>query len=415
MPGSISAISPASLAERLGLRPGDELVAINGHTLRDVIDVQFYAAEERLTMQVRRGAETLMLRAQRRYNEPLGLEFTSPTFDTDIRRCNNRCCFCFVSQMPRGLRDSLYIRDDDYRHSFLFGNYITLTNLTEEDWARIEEQHLSPLYISVHATEPALRRRILGNPHAPDIMVQLQRLAEIGIEAHTQLVLVPGLNDGPHLERSLGDLAELYPAVRSVSVIPVGLTKYHRGKCRPYTLGEMRQVWETVTTWQKHLRRKLGVGFAYLADEWYLRLGENIPPQEAYDGQELQENGVGLARALLDHWPEASRTLAALGTIQTWVTGTLAAPLLADLAKDFAAQTGIAVDVVPIPNRFFGTTVSVAGLLTGQDVLAYLRERPVRGTLVLPAAMFRGPQGQSLDEMRPEHFAQTLGRPVLCL
>lgn len=415
MPGTISTVLPGSLAERLGLRPGDKVVAINGRSPRDVIDVQFYAAEERLTFEVQREAEKLTIQAHRRYGEPVGLEFTNPTFDAGIRRCNNRCCFCFVSQMPRGLRDSLYIRDDDYRYSFLFGNYITLTNLTEEDWARIEEQHLSPLYISVHATDPELRRRILGNPRAPDITAQLRRLADMGIEVHTQLVLVPGLNDGLHLERSIGDLAGLYPAVRSVSVVPVGLTRYHRGGCRPYTVEEMRQVWETVTAWQKHLRQELGVGFAYLADEWYLRLGESVPSQEAYDGQELQENGVGLVRVLLDNWPQTGRVLAALGAPQTWVTGTLAAPLLADLAESFASQTGIAVEVVPIPNRFFGTTVSVAGLLTGRDVLAYLRERPARGTLVLPAAMFRGPQGQSLDEMRPEGLAQALGQPVVCL
>ncbi|MCX7682649.1 MAG: DUF512 domain-containing protein [Anaerolineae bacterium] len=415
MAGIISAVLPGSLAARLGLRPGDEVIAINGFLLRDVIDVRFYAAEEQLTLQVRRGAEELILSARRRYYEPLGLEFTSPTFDTGIRRCNNRCAFCFVSQMPRGLRRSLYIRDDDYRHSFLFGNYITLTNLTEEDWARIEEQHLSPLYISVHATDPDLRRRLLGNPQAPDIMAQLQRLAEMGIEVHTQLVLVPGLNDGPHLERSISDLAGLYPAVRSVSIVPVGLTQYHRGGCRPYTVEEMRQVWALTVSWQKHLRRRLGVSFAYLADEWYLRLGERVPPPGAYDGQELQENGVGLVRALLDNWRQTAAVLATLGTPQIWVTGDLAAPLLAGLAEEFAHQTGITVEVVPVPNRFFGTTVNVAGLLTGQDVIAHLRGRPAPETLVLPAAMFRGPQGQSLDEMRPEEIARALGWPVVCL
>ncbi|MCS7282075.1 MAG: DUF512 domain-containing protein [Anaerolineae bacterium] len=408
--GLISFVHPNSLAARLGLRPGDELVSINGHPLRDIIDVQFYSAEDRLTLVVRREGQEQTLRARRRYNEPLGLEFARPTFDTDIRQCNNRCEFCFVFQMPRGLRPSLYIRDDDYRHSFLFGNYVTLTNLTEEDWARIEEQHLSPLYVSVHATDPDLRRRLLGNPHAPDVMEQLRRLAQMGIEVHTQLVLVPGANDGPHLDRSIGDLAGLYPAVRSVSVVPVGLTKYHRGGCRPYAPEEMERVWRQVTAWQRRLRQQLGVRFVYLTDEWYIRLGKRIPSRAAYDGLDLRENGVGLARALLDAWPRLRRDLTRLGSPQTWVTGVLAAPLLSSLANDLAARTGLRVQVLPVPNRFFGETVTVAGLLTGQDILARLREEPSEGVIVLPEVIFRGPEGQTLDEMRPEDIAAAVGR-----
>lgn len=409
----ISVVRPNSLAARLGLRPGDELLDINDHPVRDLIDVQFYGAEERLTLRVRRGGEELTLRARRRYDEPLGLDFTRPTFDTDIRRCPNHCDFCFVAQMPRGLRPSLYIKDDDYRYSFLFGSYITLTNLTEEDWARIQEQHLSPLYVSVHATDPDLRRRILGNPRAPNVLDGLRRLARLGIEVHTQLVLIPGLNDGPHLERSIGDLADLYPSVRSVSVVPVGLTRYHRGGCRPYTPQEMRRVWEQVTAWQRRLGQQLGVRFAYLSDEWYLRLGEKIPPRAAYDGLDLTENGVGLVRALLDRWQEVERTLVALrGPSQTWVTGTLMAPLLEALAAKFIARTSIFAEVVPVPNRRFGETVTVAGLLTGQEVVAHLRERPLREIVVLPGAMFCGPEGQSLDEMQPEDLARALERPV---
>ncbi len=413
MPGIISAVHPNSLAARLGLQPGDQLLAINGRPVRDIIDVQFYGARERLTLHIRRGGQERTLRARRRYDEPLGLDFTRPTFDTDIRRCNNRCEFCFVSQMPRGLRPSLYIKDDDYRYSFLFGNYITLTNLTEEDWARIEEQHLSPLYVSVQATDPDLRRRLLGNPRAPDVMAQLRRLAAMGIEVHTQLVLIPGLNDGPHLDRSVGDLAELYPAVRSVSIVPVGLTKYHRGGCRPYTVEEMRRVWEQVTAWQERLRPAMGVRFVYLTDEWYLRLGKPVPLAAAYDGLDLRENGVGLVRALLNGWRRVEKALAARGgPSQTWVTGELMAPTLTRLAAKFTQRTGVRAEVVPVPNRFFGETVTVAGLLTGQDVVATLRERVLGDVVVLPNVMFRGPDGQSLDEMRPDDIAHLLSRPV---
>jgi putative radical SAM enzyme (TIGR03279 family) len=312
--------------------------------------------------------------AERRYDEPLGMEFAHPTFDT-VRRCNNRCEFCFVAQMPLGLRRSLYVKDDDYRYSFLFGNYVTLTNLDEADWERIGEQHLGPLYVSIHATDLDMRRRVLHNPVAPDVMAQLRRLAALGIEVHAQIVVIPGLDDGPHLDRSIGDLTGLYPALRSVSVVPMGLTRYHQGGCRIHTKAEMRVVLEQVTGWQARLLPQLGIRFAYLSDEWYLRLGEKFPPAEAYDGLDLRENGVGLVL----------RSLVA----------------------------GLPAEVVPVVNRFFGETVTVAGLLTGRDVVAQLRERDLGDVVLLPAAMFGGPEGQSLDEMRPQEIGEALGRPVL--
>ncbi len=412
MGGIVSSVAQGSLAERIGLRPGDELLAINDQPLRDVIDVRFYGAEEYLTLRVRRGGEERTLTARRRYDEPLGLEFARPTFDTDIRRCNNRCAFCFVAQMPPGLRRSLYVKDDDYRYSFLFGNYITLTNLTEEDWGRIEEQHLSPLYVSVHATDPDLRRRIFRNPHAPDVMAQLRRLVEMGIEVHTQIVLVPGLNDGPHLDRSIADLATLYPGVRSVSVVPVGLTKYHRGGLRVHTLEEARQVFEQVTGWQDRFRARLGVNFAYLSDEWYLRLGEPVPPVEAYDGLDLTENGVGMVARFLSSGFRVRGSefgTSRSGTV-TLVTGTLFAPVLRQVV---AGRPG--AEVVAVENRFFGETVTVAGLLTGRDVVDQLRGRDLGEVVLLPPAMFGGPEGQTLDEMQPEEIERALGRPVLLI
>jgi len=404
MPGGlIVRVSSGSLAERLGLQPGDELLAIDDHLLRDVIDVRFYSAKERLTLRVCRRGKEMALGVERRYDEPLGLEFARPTFDTAIRRCNNRCDFCFVEQMPAGLRRSLYVKDDDYRHSFLFGNYVTLTNMTEADWERIGEQRLSPLYVSVHATDLAARRRLLHNPTAPDVMAQLRRLAEAGIEAHTQIVLVPGLNDGEQLERSIGHLAELYPAVRSVSVVPVGLTRFHRGGCRLYTPEEVRTVVEQVVAWQAKLRARLGVNFAYLSDEWYLRLGNKVPPAEAYDGLELGENGVGLVRRFLDRTASGRRRMAN-GTL---VTGTLFAPVLRQVTAGLAD-----IEVVPVVNRFFGETVTVAGLLTAQDVVQQVQTRGL-DTVVLPASMFGGPDGRSLDGVRPEEIAEALGRPVV--
>jgi putative radical SAM enzyme (TIGR03279 family) len=406
MGGVISAVAPGSLAERVGLRPGDELYAINGHELRDVIDVRFYAAEERLALEVRRDGRSLDVEAERRYDEPLGLEFARPTFDT-IHRCNNRCEFCFVSQMPPGLRRSLYVKDDDYRYSFLFGNYVTLTDLDKVDWTRIGEQHLSPLYVSVHATDPDLRRRALGNPAAPDVMAQLRRLGGLGVEVHAQIVALPGLNDGSHLDRSIGDLSGLYPAVRSVSVVPVGLTRFHRGGCRVHTLDEVRLVFEQVTGWQARLRERLGVSFVYLSDEWYLRLGEPVPPVEAYDGLDLTENGVGLVRGFLDGHAEILGLKSQISNLAL-VTGELFAPVLQRVA---AHLTG--VEVVAVVNRFFGETVTVAGLLTGEDVVAQLRERELGEVVALPPAMFGGPEGQSLDGMWPEDVEKALGRRVV--
>ena len=399
--GLIAAVAPGSLAERVGLEPGDEILSINDRPLRDVIDVRFYSAEEYLALKARREGREFAIEVERRYGEPLGLEFAQPTFD-GIRRCNNRCEFCFVAQMGPGLRRSLYVKDDDYRYSFLFGNYITLTNLDKSDWQRIGEQHLSPLYVSVHATDPDLRCQLLGNPAAPDVMAQLRRLADMGIKVHTQIVVVPGLNDGPYLDRSIADLAGLYPALCSVSVVPVGLTRYHRGNCRVHTLDEVRAVFDQVTGWRARLRERLGVNLAYLSDEWYLRLNEHVPPLEAYDGLDLTENGVGLVRQFL------SEPLIPNHESQTLVTGTLFAPLLRQAMTRF-----VGVEVAPVVNCFFGETVTVAGLLTGRDVVAQLQGQDLGDVVVLPAAMFGGPEGQSLDEMWPEGIGEALGRQVV--
>ncbi|HEV56174.1 MAG TPA: DUF512 domain-containing protein [Phycisphaerales bacterium] len=401
MLGGVITRVTGGLAERVGLQAGDALLSINGQPLRDVIDVRFQAATERLALKVHRAGQTFILETERRYGEDMGLIFDQPTFD-GVRRCENRCEFCFIKQMPPGLRPSLYVRDDDYRHSFLFGNYVTLTNLDATDWERIETQHLSPLYVSVHATDPALRPRMLGNPAAADLMAQLRRLAGLGVEVHTQIVVIPGVNDGAHLDRSIGDLAGLYPAVRSVSIVPVGLTRFHRGDCRVPTDEQTRAVWEQVTGWQGRLQERLRVNFAYLADEWYLRQEHSVPPAEHYDGLDLTENGVGLVRRFLDNLEPLTFNPQPL----TLVTGTLFAPIL-------RSAIGPSADAVPVVNHFFGPTVTVAGLLTGRDVIAQLSEREMGETIVLPGAMFGGPEGQSLDGMWPREIAKALGRRIV--
>ncbi len=399
--GVIAAVAEGSAAERAGVRPGDRLVSINGHTLRDVIDYRFYGAEEELEIVVERDGRRMVFQLERGYDEDLGIEFAAPTFD-GIRRCNSHCVFCFVAGMPKGMRPSLYVRDDDYRYSFLFGNFITLTNLSEADWQRLAEQRLSPLYVSVHATDLALRRRILGNPAAPDIVGQLQRLGKLGIQLHTQIVLLPGLNDGSALAQTIADLAALHPAVQSIAVVPVGLTRHHRCALRPYKPAEAGPILDQIAAWQKEYRRQHSLNLVYASDEWYLLAGRRLPPADEYDGFPQLENGVGLTRVFLDEW-EGARARVQGSTFKvgkvTLVCGTLIAPLLEEIAAEFRRLTGLAIEVIPVVNEFFGPTVTVSGLLTGQDVIAALRECDPGEVVFLPRTMFDAAGEVTLDEM----------------
>ncbi len=421
--GRIAAVE--GLAAEAGLQPGDELLAVNEHSVRDVIDVQFYAAEPEVELLIRREGELWLYELEREYGEPLGLSFEHPTFDTDIRRCNNQCLFCFVTQMaPRGFRRSLAIKDDDYRYSFLEGNYVTLTNLSDADWERIAEQHLSPLYVSVHATAPDLRRKLLGNPKAPDIMTQLRRLAEARIEVHTQLVIVPELNDGDEMARSVRDLANLWPAVRSISVVPVGLTRYHRHGLRNNTPAEAQAVLEAVEGWQETFLGRLGDRLVYATDEWYLLVGRPVPPRRHYPQLEaLQENGLGLVRQFLDDWrairsdmerlrPASAPSAAGEVSSLTLVTGTLFAPALRPAAAELARLVDVPVAVQPVINTTLGETITVAGLLMGRDVVAQLSGTELNDQVVLPEVMFRGPEGVTLDGMMPAEISAKVGRPV---
>ncbi|MGQ9625996.1 MAG: DUF512 domain-containing protein [Anaerolineae bacterium] len=402
--GVIASVSPGTIADELGWRPGDVIISINGHILRDVIDFQFYGAEEELEIVLRRGGEEMAYQIERDYDEELGVKFTHPTFD-GLRSCKNNCLFCFVDGMPPGLRPSLYLKDDDYRYSFLFGNFITLTNLSENDWERLSEQRLSPLYISVHATDPALRRRLFGRK-TPDILAQIRRLGEIGIQAHAQIVLIPGLNDGPALERTVFDLAALYPTVLSIAVVPVGLTRYHRHGLRHYRAGEAGPILEQISSWQEHFRRSLGLNLVYAADEWYLLAGRPLPPAEKYDGFPQLENGVGLTRTFLDDWHKLKSHLPFPITL---VCGTLIAPLMEEVCREWAGEM---VEVVPVVNRFFGPEVTVSGLLTGEDVVEALRGRRLGRMVLLPRAMFDSEGELTLDDLGVEDIAEALGLPV---
>jgi putative radical SAM enzyme (TIGR03279 family) len=415
--GLVKAVIPGSAAAVLGVLPGDELLAVNGAPVEDVIDVQYYGAEEWLELLIRRDTYEITLEGPRAYDQPLGMEFQHPTFDIDIRRCNNLCPFCFVLQTPNRMRRTLYIKDDDYRYSFLFGHYVTLTNLSEHDWQRIVEQHLSPLFVSVHATDLELRRKCLRNPNAPDIILQLRELADHNFEVHTQLVITPDLNDGEAMAHSIRDLAALWPTVRSVSVVPVGLTRQHKYGLRASTREEAIATLDTCYQFQAQFRKQIGVGFVYPTDEWFLVTGRPLPPLDWYDGLALHENGLGMIRSFLDEWREVhSKELAEVQPKVkriSLVTATLFAPVLRQAADELALATGLDIRVQAIVNKRLGEGITVAGLLMAEDVIAQLREAGDLGDLVvLPRIMFDHPDGISLDDKSPLDIAQALDRPI---
>src|SRR5262245_24420247 len=304
----VAAVQAGSAAAAAGLLPGDRIVAINGARLRDAIDFHFHAGESRLRLSVER-AGTPMARVLERSGGGLGLELEAPR-PSEIATCANKCVFCFIHQLPKGMRKSLYVKDDDFRLSFLHGNYITLTDLSEAELARIEAQRLSPLYVSVHATDPELRHRLLGSPRVKrDLLPLMERLAAAGIRMHAQIVLCPGWNDGAHLERTVHDLARLHPAVPTTAVVPVGLTRHRERlpELRTLEVAEARALLSAIHGWQAAFRRELGTRFVFGADELYLQTGAPLPSAAAYEGFPVAEDGIGLVRRFEDAFPRALR------------------------------------------------------------------------------------------------------------
>lgn len=407
----IADILPDSIAADLALQPGDVLHAVNGVPLTDFIAYRFAVAEELVTLEISRGAEHWAIEIEKDADADLGLVFAGDVFDAP-RACRNACVFCFEEQMPAGMRPSLRLRDDDFRLSFLHGNFLTLTNLRDGDMARIIDEHLSPLFVSIHATDLDVRRRLLRNRRAPDLRAQLQALGAGGITVHGQIVLCPGWNDGAVLEQTLADLADLFPTVLSVGIVPVGLTAHRPAgpEVRPVTTADARRLLTTVARWQGALRPRLGTRLVFAADEFYLSAGRAFPPATAYEAFPQLENGIGMARQFLN----ALRRLSCPDRLPagkvTLVTGTLAAPLLARLADRMRAAGGD-VEVVPVPNAFYGGGVSVAGLLTGRDVLATLRRRDLGRLVLLPSAMVNA-DGVLLDDLPAHALASALGVPV---
>lgn len=406
----VASVAPGSIGAEIGLVPGTELLAIDGRALEDFLDWEFLTADDRFVLAARPpSGEEVEYDIERPDGMPMGITLEPPR----IRRCANHCDFCFVDGNPAGLRQALYIRDDDYRLSFRYGNFATLTNLKPRDVRRIVEYRLSPLYVSVHATDPVVRRWLLRNPEAPDVVPQLRWFGARGISFHTQVVLAPGVNDGPQLVRTLADLAEMGEPILSVSVVPVALTEFSKHHLvRQPTADECRAALATVADFATRALVERGHPWCNGADELYLRAGEPLPPAEWYGEFEQRENGVGAVRYL------QTRIAAAEGELGDWVakriglvTGTAMGPLMPQVVDTLVPLTGATYEVLALENTLFGPSVTTAGLLPGKAVLVALRERPDLDLALLPAEAVNDDL-RFIDDVEADALAAQVPMPV---
>lgn len=397
----IRAVEPGSIAEELEIFPGDYLLKIDGKEIRDYIDYQYGIAADFFVLTVEKAdGEIWEIEIEKDADESIGLVFDDIIFD-QLKLCKNNCLFCFVRQQPGGLRKSLLLKDDDYRFSFLQGSFITLTNLKEEDFKRIVDYNLSPLYISVHTTNPALRVEMMKNPQAGRIMEQLKYLAERGISYHTQLVLCPGYNDGTELDRSIKDLINLYPNVLSIGVVPVGLTehRFNLPFLEKYTNSRAKESLAQVKEWQKKIKDLYGKNILYAADEFYFLANDSIPPVEEYHDFCQLENGIGLTRLL---WEEfASLSLPESIPVKTvgLITGILGNKALAPIVNRLQEIPGLDIYTIPVENEFFGSSVTVTGLLTGQDIINKIKQLSNKPEYIIIPDIVLNPVGLFLDNL----------------
>ena len=410
----IDRVEPGSIAEEMDIEPGDELISINGQGIEDIFDYQYLVKDEEITVLVcKPDGEEWELDIEKDYDEELGVEFENGFMD-DYKSCRNRCVFCFIDQMPKGMRDTLYFKDDDSRLSFLQGNYITLTNMSDKDIERIIRYHLEPINISVHTTNPDLRCKMLNNRFAGEALTKMERLKEAGVEMNGQIVLCKGMNDGIELNESIRKLTEYIPYMRSLSVVPVGLTRFREGlyPLKPFSKEDAKEVLSLIHSWQQFCMDHYHTHFVHAGDEWYLLAEEEIPPEENYDGYLQLENGVGMMRLLENEFMEAleeaeddfKRTRRI-----TIVTGKLAAPLLEQLSCRFMEKfPHVKIEVIPIRNDFFGEKITVSGLLTGQDIMAQLKEADLGEKVLLPCNLLRSGEEVFLDDVTLEELEKAL-------
>jgi len=421
-PAKISGVIPDSIAAEVGFEIGDALVSINGNRPRDLIDYQFLCADEFLTLEVLDSqGKTHQVKIEKDYHEDLGLEFETALFDGLIQ-CNNKCPFCFIDQQPEGKRETLYYKDDDYRLSFLYGSYLTLTNLTSKEWQRIEKMRISPLFVSVHATEPDLRIRLLKNPRAGQILDHLKWLQARQLQIHAQVVVCPNINDGIHLERTLLDLVSFHqgdiPCVESIAVVPVGLTRFRpqEDELIPVSQEKAREVIEQVQTLQKKFRQEFGSNVVWLADEWFLIARVDLPPQSHYEDYPQIGNGVGSIRQFIrDFQKTAKKLLPAQITPSrrlVWVVGNAVEQAFQPLVKQLNKVRGLTVELVALNSDYWGQEITVTGLLTGQDILKGLQGKNLGDGVLLPSLMLKHGEAVFLDDITLETVINQLRVPI---
>lgn len=413
----IKSVEEGSIAWEMGIEPGDRLLQINGSIIEDVFDYHYYTNDEELLILIQKeNGEEWELEIEKDYDEDLGIEFEQGLMD-EYRSCRNKCMFCFIDQMPKGMRDTLYFKDDDSRLSFLQGNYITLTNMSDHDIQRIVDYHLEPINVSIHTTNPELRCKMLHNRFAGDALKKIQILYDGGITMNGQIVLCKGINDGEELERSIRDMTKWLPNLQSVSVVPVGLTKFRDGlyPLEPFTKEDAKEVLGIIHKWQKKIYEEYGIHFIHAGDEWYLLAEEELPEEERYDGYLQLENGVGMLRLLLNEFEEAYEPLAGDGREihLSMATGKLAYPYLKEMLERLKAKyPNLNVNLFEIRNDFFGERITVAGLITGQDLIAQLKGQDLGDALLLPCSMLRSGEKVFLDDVTVTELSDALQVPI---
>ncbi|MBR2527520.1 MAG: DUF512 domain-containing protein [Blautia sp.] len=413
----ISRVLPGSIAQELQVCPGDFLISVNDQPIEDIFDYRYQVNDEFITVVVEKAdGEIWELEVEKEFEEDLGIEFANGLMD-DYRSCRNRCIFCFIDQMPPGMRKTLYFKDDDARLSFLQGNYVTLTNMSDSDIDRIIRFHLEPINISFQAMDPALRCQMLRNRFAGEALKKVEKLFEAGIRMNGQIVLCRGVNDGDNLEYSLSRLAEYAPVLESVSIVPVGLTRYREGlyPLELFTPEDAARLLSQVRRWQNRMVKKTGMHFVHASDEWYILAGQPLPEAETYDGYLQLENGVGMLRlqeeefleSLSRRKPDGRSFTASIGT------GLLAAPYLEGLMEAVRKSfPHVHITVHAIQNEFFGETITVSGLITGQDLIRQLKGLPLGEALLLPCNMFRSQEAVFLDDVTVDEVEEALGLPI---
>lgn len=413
----ISKVLPGSIAEELEIEPGDRLLSINGSEIEDVFDYRFLVNDEYLELLVQKAnGEEWELEIEKDYNEELGIEFENGLMD-EYRSCHNKCIFCFIDQMPKGMRETLYFKDDDSRLSFLQGNYVTLTNMSDHDIDRIIRYHLEPINVSFQTMNPELRCKMLHNRFAGDALKKVDQLYEAGIEMNGQIVLCKGVNDGKELEYSIQKMSEYIPYLKSVSVVPVGLSKYREGlyPLEPFTREDAIEVLAMIHKWQDKLYKEHGTHFIHAGDEWYLMADMPLPEEDNYDGYLQYENGVGMVRYLQDTFEEELASIS--GDDRVKECSVICGTLIGDTMKTLMAKIeqkfpDVTIHVYPIVNEFFGERITVSGLLTGQDIIKQLKGKPLGEGLYLPENMLRIGEPVFLDDVTVEEMEKTLQVPL---